>query len=212
MTGTLTLSSGTLTLTSPTALGWAATENGLDQTLVDPTAAQQTYVVDDAQGIAAGWHVTTSATTFTAPGPLTLADTGTFSTNGSVTSITAATAPTTACSTGSTCTLPTNTTTYPVAITTAATAPTAVTIFDAAAATGLGSIVVGSPGANPVGWWLNVPGNTKAGVYTSTVTMEIISGPLTVTSSLASPRAPVSLAGRGTFVFAPCVCAPPILA
>jgi hypothetical protein len=63
-----------------------------------------------------------------------------------------------------------------VAFTTAATSPTAVTIFDDAALTGLGSITVGV-GANPVGWWLNVPASAIAGTYTSTVTLEIISGP-----------------------------------
>lgn len=66
---------------------------------------------------APGWHSTVSATTFTTGGgtPHTLADTGTFSTNGSVTSISGTGAPTAACASGSTCTVPTNTTTYPVA-------------------------------------------------------------------------------------------------
>jgi hypothetical protein len=183
MTGTLTLSSGTLTLTSPTALAWTGTLSGIDQNLVDPTPAHQTYTVDDATGLAAGWHVTTSATTFTTTSALTLPDTGTFSTNGSITSMTAATAPTATCTPAATCTPPTDTTTYPVAITTAATTPTAVNIYDASAATGLGSVVIGSPGANVVGWWLNVPANAQAGVYTSTITMEVISGPLSGTTS-----------------------------
>ena len=177
MTGTLILSSGTLTLTAPSALGWAANVAGLDQNLVDPTAAHQSYLIDDATGTGAGWHVTVSATTFTS-GSLTLADAGTFSSNGSVTSFAATTAPTTTCTTGSTCTPPTNTTTYPVAITTAASAPTAVNVYDTSAGTGKGSIVIGgSATANPVGWWLNVPSNTLAGTYSSTVTMEIIAGP-----------------------------------
>lgn len=177
MTGTLILSSGTLTLTAPSALSWAGNVTGLDQNLVDATAAHQAYLVDDATGTGAGWHVTVSATTFTT-GTLTLANAGTFSTNGSVTSMTDPAAPTAACSSGSTCTLPTDTTTYPVAITTAATAPTAVNIYDASAGTGKGSIVIGgSTAAGPVGWWLNVPSNTLAGTYTSTVTMEIIAGP-----------------------------------
>jgi WxL domain surface cell wall-binding len=208
MTGTLTLSSGPLTLTSPTALAWTGTLSGIDQFLVDPNAAHQTYAVDDATGLNAGWSVTTSATTFTTTSALTLPVTA-FSTNGSITSITDTTAPSATCLTGATCTLPTDTTTYPVAITTTTAGLTAVTIYHASATTGLGSIVIGLPGADPVGWWLNVPANTQAGTYTSTITMEIIAGPLSGTSSLATPsiappwlaplRAPASPAGRGTF-------------
>jgi hypothetical protein len=180
LTGTLSLTSGTMTLTSPSALAWSGTVNGLDQQLVDTTAAHQSYLVNDSTGSAPGWHVTASATQFTTGGgtPSTLANTGTFVTNGSVSSIVSATAPTATCLSGSTCTLPTDTTTYPVALTTAATTPTAFNIYDASAATGLGSITIGgSTATNPVGWWLNVPSNTLAGTYTSTVTLEIISGP-----------------------------------
>jgi hypothetical protein len=174
LTGTLNLLAGPLTLTSPTALAWSGTENGLNQSLVDTTTAHQSYLVDDATGSGAGWHVTASATTFTT-GTAALPDSGTFVTTGSTTSVTSANAPTPVCSSGATCLLPTNTTSYPVALTTA-TAPTAVTIYDTAVLTGLGSIVVGG-GANPVGWWLNVPASAPAGTYTSTVTLQIISGP-----------------------------------
>jgi hypothetical protein len=175
LTGTLTLTAGTLNLTSPTALAWTGTVSGFDQQLTDTTTAHQNYLVNDATGSGAGWHVTVSATTFTT-GTVTLANPGTFSTTGSTTSIAATTAPTAACSALSTCTLPTDTTTYPVAITTAPTTPTAVTIYDTSAATGLGSITIGI-GANPVGWWLNLPASTKAGTYTSTVTLGVISAP-----------------------------------
>lgn len=175
-TGSLGLSAGTLTLTSPSSLGWSATLTGLDLDLVDTTTAHQSYLVDDATGGGLGWHVTVSATQFSTGGgsPLYLGNTGTFSTNGSTASITSTTAPSAACSTGATCTLPTNTTTYPVAITTGS-SPTPVTIYDTSAATGLGSIVIGT--TNPVGWWLYVPASTAPGTYTSTVTLEVISGP-----------------------------------
>jgi hypothetical protein len=178
ITGTLTLTSGNLTLVSPTALGWGTVVNGVDQTLVDPTAADQVFLVNDATGIAPGWHVTAAATTFATTGGTvhSLGNTGTFASNGSLTSMTSSTAPTAACTSGSTCTLPTDTTTYPVAITTGA-AVTPVNLYDASAATGLGSVTIGAPGANAVGWWLNVPSNTLIGVYTSTITLEIISGP-----------------------------------
>jgi hypothetical protein len=175
LTGTVSFTAGALNLTSPTALAWSATGSGLDQQLVDTTTAHQSYLVNDATGSGAGWHVTVSATTFTT-GSVTLANAGTFSTTGSSTSISAVTAPTPACSASATCTLPTNTTTYPVAITTAASSPTAVTVYDTSAATGLGSITVGI-GAIPVGWWVTLPAKTLAGTYTSTVTLEIISAP-----------------------------------
>jgi len=176
-TGTLTFSAGTLTLTSPTALTWAATDNGLNQQLVDATTAHQAYVVDDATGSGAGWNVTVSATTFT-NGTVSLANTGTFSTNGSITSAALTTAPTAACTTGGTCTLPTDTSvTYPVAITTAASSPTAYKVYDALVNTGLGSITIGLPGAAPVGWWVAVPGNAVPATYLSTVTLEVITAP-----------------------------------
>jgi hypothetical protein len=175
LTGTLNLLAGTLTLTSPTALAWSGTSNGFNQSLVDTTTAHQSYTVDDATGSGAGWHVTTSATTFTT-GTASLPNAGTLSTNGSVTSVSASNAPTAACSSGATCLLPSNSQAYPVAITTAASAPTASTIYDTSALSGLGSITLGI-GANPVGWWLTVPASAIAGTYTSTVTMQISSGP-----------------------------------
>jgi hypothetical protein len=177
MTGTLTLISGSMTLTAPSSLEWSGTVNGLDQHLVDVEPGDQSYLVNDSTGGAPGWHVTVSATTFTS-GANTLLNAGTFSNNGSLTSMTATVGPTATCLSGSTCVLPTNQTTYPVAITTAATAPVPVDLYNAALGTGLGSIVIGgASAADPVGWWLNVPSNVLAGTYTSTVTMEIIAGP-----------------------------------
>ncbi len=178
-TGTLTFSAGTLALTSPTALTWSGAGNGLDQELVDATTAHQSYLVDDATGSGAGWNVTVSATTFTSTSPAaTLPNAGTLSTNGSITSATAAVGPTAACTSGATCTLPTDTAvSYPVAITTAATSPTAYKVYDALAASGLGSITIGLPGTAPVGWWVDVRANATPATYTSTVTLEVISAP-----------------------------------
>jgi len=177
ITGTLIMTSGTLTLTSPTALGWTESENGLDQQVVDPTVAQQSFQVDDSTGTAPGWHITASATTFT-DGTNVLAAGGTLAVNGSLTAMADTTAPGAACAANSTCTLPTNTTTYPVAITTAATAPTPVSIDNASALTGLGTIDIGASSLGaPVGWWLNLPSNTIVSTYTSTMTLELIAGP-----------------------------------
>ncbi len=169
------MNAGTLTLTSPGSLNWAATLNGTNQSVVDVTPADQQLTVNDATGTGAGWHVTTSATTFT-NGTHTLANSGTFLTTGSLTSASATTSPTATCV--ATCTLPTNTTTYPVAITTAPVTPSSFTIYDTALGTGLGQITLGgSTNPNPFGWWVNVPSNAFAGAYTSTVTMAIVSAP-----------------------------------
>jgi hypothetical protein len=188
ITGTLLMTGGAMTLTTPTALGWAETVTGLDQTVVDTNTLHQTYQVNDATGTAPGWHVTASATAFATTGltpNLTLgtaaAITPTFSTNGSITSMTAVTAPTAACLTGSTCTVPTSPVVpvaYPVTITAGAAASAApVNIYDTALGTGTGTINVGLPGGAPVGWWLNVPSNTIVDTYISTVSLELITGP-----------------------------------
>lgn len=175
LTGTVTLTGGALTLTTPNSLSWTGTLTGASQSLVDTNTSDQAYTVNDATGSGAGWHVQIAATTFTS-GSNTFPNTGTFVTNGSTSSVSSGNAPTPTCST--TCTLPTNTTTYPVGITTAPASPTPFTIYDTSAGTGLGSIVIGYPGANPVGWWVNVPGSASAAApYTSTITMTIISGP-----------------------------------
>jgi hypothetical protein len=175
LTGTLTVTAGALNLTSPTALAWTATEAGLDQQLVDPTTAHQSFVVNDSTGSGAGWHITVTATTFT-NGAFTLPNSGTFVLTGSTSSEAATTAPTAACSSGATCILPTPTTTYPVAITTAASSPPTVTIYNASLNTGLGSITIGI-GALPVGWWVNAPASIRSGSYTSTVNLAVVTAP-----------------------------------
>jgi hypothetical protein len=171
LTGTLGVTAGTLSQTSPSSLTWGETLNGLDQDVVDTSSSDQQYTVDDATGSGAGWHVTLSATTFTNGIHPTFPNTGTFSVNGSLSSISGTTAPSATC-TDISCTAPTNTTTYPVAITTAASSPTASTIYDTSASTGLGQVVIGD-----IGWWLDVPSSAYSGSYTSTVTLELISGP-----------------------------------
>jgi hypothetical protein len=174
MTGTVSITGGSLTLTSPSQLAWSTTLTGSNQSLVDTNSGDQQYTVNDATGSAAGWHVSVWATPFT-NGASTFPNVGTFVTNGSTSSITSTSGPTATCST--TCTLPTDQTTYPVAITTAASA-SYVTIYDTAASTGLGQIVIGgSTATNPVGWWVNVPATAIAGSYTSTITMQITSAP-----------------------------------
>lgn len=168
--------SGPLSGTTPTTLGWAATLSG-STTLhaVDGTAGDQQLGVDDETATGNGWHITVSATTFTS-GTKTLPNSGTFVFTGSTSSVTATTGPTITCVTS--CTPPVNTTTYPVAITTAASSPTASTVVDTAVKSGMGpSVIGGSTATNPIGWWVNVLPNARAGSYTSTVIVSVVSGP-----------------------------------
>ena len=174
LTGTATVTAGTLAMASmPSALGWSVTMNGLDSKLVDTVPGHTSLQVNDNTGSGAGWNITVSATTFTT-GTKTLANTGTLSLTGSTTNQTVTTAPDAVCATG-TCTVPTNTTAYPVAVTTAASSPAAYKIYDTSANTGMGDITIGYN--NPTGWWLNVPANAYAGTYTSTITWQLTSAP-----------------------------------
>lgn len=174
--GTATLSAGTLNMTTPSTLTWTATLTGAVQDAVDTTAADRTLTVDDATGSGTGWHVTVAATTFSTTGGTKLANTGTFSVNGSLTTATTGATPDAACTITGQCTLPSGTEpTYPVAVTTAATTPTPSTLYTAAAASGLGSVLIG--GTTPVGWWISLPGNAKSGAYGSAIDLTVASGP-----------------------------------
>jgi WxL domain surface cell wall-binding len=176
ITPAVTISLGTLSLTAPASFTWTLLLNGAVQSVVDPLPADQQLTVNDNTGSGAGWNVMVSATTFT-NGSNTLPNLGTFKANGSLASPTALNAPTATCV--ASCTLPTNSvSSYPVAITTAASSPAPVKIYGAMAGTGLGPIVIGgSTAANPLGWWLSVPATAKSGAYTSTVTVSVGSGP-----------------------------------
>jgi hypothetical protein len=166
---------GYLTLTSPSALAWSVTDNGSNKSVVDPNSGDQQLTATDNTATGSGWHVTVSVTTFTA-GTHTLPGTAAIRFTGSTATSAASTAPTATCT--GTCTLPTNATTYPVAITTAASSPTAYTIYDTSAGTGEGTMTIGgSTSANPIGWWVQVPAFAYSGTYTSTVTLQIVSGP-----------------------------------
>jgi hypothetical protein len=180
-TGTAGLTGGTLSLTAPGTLTWGTTLTGAPQQVADAVTADQSLTVVDATGNGAGWNLTVAATTFTTADttPKTLADTGTFKINGDPTTNGAGanTSPDAVCTVATQCTPPTGNTvsSYPVPVTTAATGPTPATIYTAAAASGFGSILLGS--AHPIGWWISLPSNTLAGSYTSTVSLNIGSGP-----------------------------------
>jgi hypothetical protein len=73
--------------------------------------------------------------------------------------------------TAGTCRLPTNAIAYPVTLPAATTAPTAVKLYDAAAATGLG------PSTVTLTFKLSVPPNAYNGSFSSTWTFSLVSGP-----------------------------------
>jgi hypothetical protein len=166
---------GFLQLASPTALAWAVTGTGLNQSAVDANSGDQQLTATDNTATGAGWHITVSATTFTT-GPNSLPDISAVDFTGSVSSSLAVTAPTATCV--GPCTLPTDSTTYPVVMATAVSSPTAYTVYDTSVSTGEGVMTIGgSSAANPIGWWVQVPAATYAGLYTSTVTLQVVSGP-----------------------------------
>jgi hypothetical protein len=164
-TGTGTLTAGTLSLTGPSGVSWAATLTGSDLSLRSATQS----VVTDATGSGAGCEFTGDMTQFTA-GTKTLASND-VNLNGSAVSETNIAAPTASCGAGSTCTLPPSTTapvTFPVLLPTGTT-PAA--LYTANANTGMGVSDLATE------WWLAVAGESNAGTYTSTFTLVAVSGP-----------------------------------
>jgi hypothetical protein len=124
-----------------------------------PTATQ-TFDVGDATGSGNGWNITATSTVFT---------TGSHSLSASAVTVQAV--PTVACDSGASCTLATNSVSYPYTLPAGATAPTATKIFSAAANTGLGNQTVS------VVFQVALPANTFAGTYNSTWTLTLVSGP-----------------------------------
>jgi len=146
-----------LTLTTGTAPTFALTLTGADQTTTYTLPFTVAYT---GGGTTLGWNVTATSTTFTN------AAAQTFPANAStITSVAVGT-----CSGGG-CNQPTNSITYPVALPAGATAPAAVRIFNAAAGTGKGTVVV-TPTVD-----VAVPGNVFSGTYTSTITLTATTGP-----------------------------------
>lgn len=147
---------GSLSVTPPTTVSFGTlTLSGVDQTLT----ANLAPTVDDATGTGSGWNVTGTSTQFRNSAGKTLPTTATTVTAGS------------ASATAGTCEMPTNQISYPLVLPAAATAPTAVKLFNAKAHTGLGQFLV------TLATQLTVPANAYSGTYTSTWTVTIASGP-----------------------------------
>jgi hypothetical protein len=164
--GTATINAGPgVSVTPPTTVGFTATLSGADQTV----NANQLLDIIDGGDTGAGWTVTLSATTFKTAGSLALPATSlTDGVAGGANGV----GPTGACdSSALTCTLAQSSMVYPVSVTTADTAPTAVQIQSANAGTGSGNQT----------WThsmhLFLPGTTRAGTYNSTWTYSVTAAP-----------------------------------
>jgi len=146
---------GGLNLTLPGTISFpAVTLNGLNKT--DTTTAGLT--IDDETGSGLGWYLTATSTTF-ANGSHTLPTNATTLTGASA-------------SPGSgNCTTATNAIGYPVTVPAGATAPTAVSVFDASAASGAGAL------STTLSLSLAIPSNAIKGTYSSTWTITLASGP-----------------------------------
>jgi hypothetical protein len=151
------VAAGSLSVSAPAAASFSANLNLGDQT---PTYTV-TLTAADTRGTGVGWRLTITSTTLSTGGATakTLATTAS-----TVTGVTAVCA-------GGSCTNPVNSVAYPVAVPAAATAPTAVRFFNAAALSGLGTFTV-TPTIR-----VSVPQNSFAGAYTSTLTIAAVSGP-----------------------------------
>jgi hypothetical protein len=163
-TASATITAGTLSFVStPGNITFPAVVlNGTNQT----TSATEPLDIGDNTGSLAGWNVTATSTLFSAS-----VNSSTYTLPSNALSINAT--PTVAADSGSTATLavPTSAITYPVTIPAAATAPTAVKIFNAGVGTGMGDQTV-TPN-----FTLAIPSSATAGTYTSTLTFSLISAP-----------------------------------
>lgn len=150
---------GTLSLSSSAGPAISFTLNGSDQS-VDYTLP---FSVIDATGSGTGWNLTVTSTQFTTGGgsPKTL-PTDSSKMRGR----------TSACTAG-TCTNATNSINFPPpqTIPAGSTPPTALKFFQAAASSGRGSITV-TPTIR-----MSLQANAYAGIYTSTLTVAVVSGP-----------------------------------
>jgi hypothetical protein len=160
--GSAAVTGGAMAITSLSAstAAFNVTINGSDQT---PTVDVTVHLKDD-RGTGAGWKLQVAATTFTTGGgtPKTFANSGTFSISDRANGVDGA----------GTYTDPSNSVSSPpIAVTTAATTPSAVSVFNAALDSGMGHFTV-TPSMQ-----VAIPANAFAGTYTSTITYTIATGP-----------------------------------
>jgi hypothetical protein len=151
------IAAGALTLSAPGTASLSATLTGADQVA---TGSLGKSTVRDATGSGAGWNVTLSGTAFTTGGasPRTLPTTALEVTGVAATTV-AGRAPTNSVAYGGGLTVPLGA------------AVTPVKVYNAAAASGMGTVELTPAVA------LDVAADTYAGTYTSTLTLSVVAGP-----------------------------------
>ena len=165
---TATVTAGTLTIEAPATLSWTATLSGVNKNI---SAALPVSVVD-ATGSGAGWKAEVAMTHLKS----TTALSATVTLNSSTSTTASTAAPSASCGATSTCTLNIQTAppSYPLTVpqpTTATTLPAASIFETAKVTTGMGVIDL------PLDAWLHIKANAKAGTYTGTVQISVVSGP-----------------------------------
>jgi hypothetical protein len=121
--------------------------------------------VTDARGSGGGWNLTITSTTFT----ITKDKNGNKDRLPSNASRIVTTA--VSCNINSTCTKPINSISYPLGVPAGKTPPPPVKFFNATLGSGLGKLLLMMM-VN-----VNIPANTEAGIYTSTIILTIANGP-----------------------------------
>ena len=161
VTVSATVAAGTtLSVSGTGSPSFSLTLNGVDQT----TSYTLPLSVVDARGLATGggWNLTITSTQFNDGAGHTFPTTASTITGTGTPS----------CGANSTCTVPTNSVNNAsIAVPAGATAPAAVKFFNAANATGLGTVNVSASVS------VAVPSNVFAGTYSSTVTVAAVAGP-----------------------------------
>jgi len=146
---------GSLTVKAPSTTSFPGVSlNGY----VRSSPSSLAVTVDDESGSGSGWNLDATSTTLTSGG---------FTLPTSATTITSASA---VAGSGN-CSMPTNAIGYPITLPAAASAPAAVSLYDAAAHTGAGPVNV-TFNTN-----VSVPGSAHAGAFASTWTLTLASGP-----------------------------------
>lgn len=170
------ITAGTLSVTAPSSLAYAATLNGSDQSLSQPA----TLGANDNTGTGDGWNVTVASTALetSATTPVVIPSNWTVELNGSSSSASSTTGPALSQnqpsgSTGTYTNPSGNTATYPLAIpgVHGAASPTPATVYTAAAGSGMGDFNLAAD------VWQNIPANADAGSYSATFTWTIAVGP-----------------------------------
>ena len=139
---------------------------GIGSLTTSSSSQQETYTlpvtISDLTGSGSGWNLQITSTQFTTGG----GSPATLPTNASVVQ-----SVTTSCVSAGSCTATTNSVSYPLTIPAASVAPTAVKLANAAALSGMGETALSASVQ------LTIPANVLAGVYSSTLTLTIASGP-----------------------------------